>query len=167
MKKLVFNVLIFALLGLSYGFAQSNLLNAKVPQEVGQLNEQQIEADNANPIEYGFVDDRDVIWSKTIWEIIDLDERINFPFYYPTKNNGYLSSNRQSLFRVLMDNIQEGNITSLRFVQFAQFKSKEFYYEDRERTPINFGDNHIFNFYFDPRLEGNYYKITEEEFFKP
>ena len=127
MKKLVFNVLIFALLGLSYGFAQSNLLNAKVPQEVGQLNEQQIEADNANPIEYGFVDDRDVIWSKTIWEIIDLDERINFPFYYPTKNNGYLSSNRQSLFRVLMDNIQEGNITE---VYATDYFNEKLTYED-------------------------------------
>lgn len=127
MKKLVFNVLIFALLCLSYGFAQSNLLNAKVPQEVGQLNEQQIEADNANPIEYGFVDDRDVLWSKTIWEIIDLDERINFPFYYPTKNNGYLSSNRQSLFRVLMDNIQEGNITE---VYATDYFNEKLTYED-------------------------------------
>jgi len=127
MKKLVFNVLILALLGVNYGFAQSNLLNAKVPQEVGQQNEQQVEADNASPIEYGFVDDRDVLWSKTIWEIIDLDERINFPFYYPTKNNGYLSSNRQSLFRVLMDNIQEGNITE---VYATDYFNEKLTYED-------------------------------------
>lgn len=50
---------------------------------------------------------------------------------------------------------------------YVQFKSKEFYFEDLERTPINYGDKHIFNFFFDPRQESNYYEITEEEFFKP
>jgi len=88
-------------------------LNAKVPQEVGQLNEQQILANEVAPIEYGYVDDRDIVWSKTVWEVIDLDERINFPYYYPTKNNGYLSRERQSLFRVLMDNIEAGNINEI------------------------------------------------------
>ena len=29
---------------------------------------------------------------------------------------------------------------------YVQFKSKEFYFEDYERTTINFGDQHIFNF---------------------
>ena len=50
---------------------------------------------------------------------------------------------------------------------YVQFKSKEFYFEDYERTTINFGDQHIFNFYFDPREQENYFLITEEEFFKP
>ena len=50
---------------------------------------------------------------------------------------------------------------------YVQFKSKEFYFEDFERTAINYGDQHIFNFYFDPREKGNYFQITEEEFFKP
>ena len=113
MKNGPFYVLILVIISLHTSRGQSNLLNAKVPQEIGQLNEQQIEAENVAPIEYGFVDDRDVLWSKTIWEVIDLDERINFPYYYPTKNNGYLSKSRQSLFRILMDNIQEGNITEV------------------------------------------------------
>ncbi|GIS21944.1 MAG: hypothetical protein CM15mP122_4500 [Bacteroidota bacterium] len=47
---------------------------------------------------------------------------------------------------------------------YVQFKSKEFYFEDYERTTINFGDQHIFNFYFDPREQENYFLITEEEF---
>ena len=92
---------------------QANLLNAKVPQEVGIQNEQQVKADNNDPIEYGFVDDRDILWSKTIWETINLDERINFPYYYPNNNNGYLSSARQSLYRVLIDNIESGDITEI------------------------------------------------------
>jgi gliding motility associated protien GldN len=84
-----------------------------VPQEIGFQNAEQLAANNSLPIAYGYVDDRDVLWSKTIWETIDLDERINFPYYYPTINNGFLSSARQSLFRVLIDNIKSGNITEI------------------------------------------------------
>ena len=112
MKNVIFIVLILAIIGSNKISAQSNLLNAKVPQEVG-INFEQSSANETKPVQYGYVDDRDILWSKTIWEIIDLDERINFPYYYPSVNNGYLSSDRQSLFRVLMDNIQEGNITEI------------------------------------------------------
>ena len=50
---------------------------------------------------------------------------------------------------------------------YVQFKSKELFFEDFERTTINFGDKHKFNFFFDPSQEENYFRITEEEFFKP
>ena len=50
---------------------------------------------------------------------------------------------------------------------YVQFKSKEFFYEDLERTTVNYGDRHKFNFFFDPSQDGNYFRITEEEFFKP
>jgi hypothetical protein len=50
---------------------------------------------------------------------------------------------------------------------YVQFKSKEFFFEDFERTTINFGDKHKFNFFFDPTQKENYFRITEEEFFKP
>lgn len=113
MKKQVFIVLFTLLICTEQSLAQNNLLNAKVPQEIGFQNAEQLAANNSLPIAYGYVDDRDVLWSKTIWETIDLDERINFPYYYPTINNGFLSSTRQSLFRVLIDNIKSGNITEI------------------------------------------------------
>jgi len=112
MKK-VFFILFTCLIGTQVLLAQANLLNAKVPQEVGIQNEQQVKADNNDPIEYGFVDDRDILWSKTVFEVIDLNERINFPYYYPTISNGYLSESRQSLYRVLIDNIESGDITEI------------------------------------------------------
>lgn len=90
------------------GWSQSNLLNAKVPQEIG-IQEEEYQ----NPIAYGYIDDRDVLWSKTIWEIINLNERINFPYYYPTIDNGFLSESRKSLFRILYDNIEAGKITEI------------------------------------------------------
>ena len=113
MKKQAFIVLFTFLICAQQSLAQANLLNAKVPKEIGVQNEQQIEADNSSPIAYGYVDDRDILWSKTVWEIINLDERINFPYYYPTINNGYLSNSRQSLYRILIDNINSGNITEI------------------------------------------------------
>jgi len=113
MKKQVFIVLFTFLIFTEQIFAQTNLLNAKVPQEVGVLSQQQLEANNSSPIAYGYVDDRDILWQKTVWETIDLDERINFPYHYPTINNGLLSSTRKSLFRILIDNINSGDITEI------------------------------------------------------
>jgi gliding motility associated protien GldN len=113
MKKQVFIVLFTFLIFTEQIFAQTNLLNAKVPQEVGVLSQQELEANNSSPIAYGYVDDRDILWQKTVWETIDLDERINFPYYYPTINNGLLSSTRKSLFRILIDNIKSGDITEI------------------------------------------------------
>ncbi len=94
----------------SNALAQANLLNAVIPQEIGQLNEQQLATSDNEPLAYGYVDDRDVMWSKTVWEKIDLDERINFPYYYPVEN---VSPHRKPLFDVLTENIINGNITEV------------------------------------------------------
>jgi|TARA_B110000008_G_scaffold76228_1_gene77490 gliding motility associated protien GldN len=103
-------LLIFYLANFSNVFAQANLLNAVVPQEIGQLNEQQLATSDNEPLAYGYVDDRDVMWSKTIWEKIDLDERINFPFYYPVEN---VDPTRKPLFDVLLEAIKAGSITEV------------------------------------------------------
>ena len=65
--------------GSTTSFAQSNLLNAKVPSDIGKKSAAQQLKDNDKPLEYGYVDDRDILMSKKVWEIIDLDERINWP----------------------------------------------------------------------------------------
>ena len=100
---------------------QANLLNARVPQDVGQLNEKQVESNDEEPLEYGFIDDRDVLWSKTVWELIDLDERINFPFYYPTDTVN-LGPDRRSLFHILKNNLRNGNIKEVYDDDYFQIK---------------------------------------------
>ncbi|WP_340077763.1 gliding motility protein GldN [Leptobacterium sp. I13] len=90
-------------------FAQANLLNAKLPSEIGVKTEEQKLADNDGPLPYGYVDDRDILWSKTTWEIIDLDERVNFPFYYPLDTIG-IGTDRRSLYDNIMINIRNGNL---------------------------------------------------------
>jgi len=99
----------FCVLGSISFYGQANILNADNPDEIGKKTAQQIENDNDNPLEYGYVDDRDVLWAKTTWETIDLDERVNFPLYYPidTVNIG---ADRRSLYEVLMKSIRNGEL---------------------------------------------------------
>lgn len=92
--------------------AQHNILNAKTPDEIGLKTEAQIAYDNDKPLSYGYVDDRDILWSKATWEVIDLDERVNFPLYYPIDTNN-IGSERRSLYDVLVKNIKNGNITEV------------------------------------------------------
>lgn len=93
-------------------FAQANILNAKSPEEIGVRTTAQKEVDNDKPLEYGYVDDRDILFSKMVWEKVVLDERANFPLYYPTDTNN-IGSDRRSLYDVLMKNIKNGKIKNL------------------------------------------------------
>ena len=97
------------LLSITTASAQLNVLNAKTPEEIGKKTEAQIAYDNDEPLPYGYTDERDILWSKTTWEIIDLDERVNFPLYYPIDTNN-IGSERRSLYDVLVKNIRNGNI---------------------------------------------------------
>lgn len=106
------NVVLFGL-GVLFGTytatAQLNVLNAKTPEDIGKKTEAQIAYDNDEPLPYGYTDERDVLWSRTVWEIIDLDERVNFPLYYPIDTNN-IGAERRSLYDVLVKNIKNGNI---------------------------------------------------------
>ena len=92
--------------------AQANILNAKKPEEIGKKTAEQVAADNEAPLPYGYVDDRDILWSKTIWETIDLDERVNFPLYYPLDTID-IGADRRSLYDVFLKNIKNGKLTDV------------------------------------------------------
>jgi len=102
-------------------FAQANILNAKKPNQIGVKSDEHKKLDNDKPLEYGYVDDRDILWSKMTWEVVDLDERVNFSLYYPIDTNN-IGSNRRSLFDVLMTNIQKGEIENI--YDDSYFKTK-------------------------------------------
>ena len=109
-KNLLF--VAFVLAGSLTVSAQANLLNAKTPDEIGKKTEAQLNSDNDKPLPYGYVHDRDVLMGKTIWEFIDIDERINFPLYYPI-DTAFVGKDRRSLFDVLVKNIKNGKITEV------------------------------------------------------
>ena len=112
MKLKSFLLTVLCVLVASGSFAQANILNAKKPDEIGVRKDDQKKLDNDKPLEYGYVDDRDIMWSKMVWEIVDLDERANFPLYYPIDTNN-IGNSRRSLYDVLMTNIQNAEIENI------------------------------------------------------
>lgn len=112
MNKKNIGVFVLALLLSSFMYSQSNLLNAKRPSDIGVKNAEQKKIDYDKPLAYGYVDDRDILWSKVVWEYIDLNEKINLPMYYPVDTTS-VSSDRRSLFDTLLRGINSGEITEI------------------------------------------------------
>ncbi len=112
-KNRKINILFVLLLcGVQAIWAQRNILNATVPEEMFVPTLEQLEQDNDRPLPYGYVGERDVLWEKQTWEIIDLDERVNFPLYYPVDTLN-IDTNRRSLYDVLIKNIKNGSINDI------------------------------------------------------
>ncbi|WP_166920320.1 type IX secretion system ring subunit PorN/GldN [Flavobacterium poyangense] len=109
--KIFLVVIVFITVGFVSN-AQSNLLNAKTADEIGLKSAAQLISDNDKPLAYGYIDDRDVLMGKMVWEIIDLNEKINFPLYYPVDSVN-IGSDRRSLYDVLAKAIRKGKITEV------------------------------------------------------
>jgi gliding motility associated protien GldN len=162
MKLRKFLLVLFAVAGSVSSFAQSNLLNAKNPDEIGKKTAAQMNADNDKPLPYGYVHDRDILMGKTVWEIVDLDERVNFPLYFPydTMNVG---KDRRCLFDVLIKGIKSGKITEIYKDDYFTTKvtlkdmQSSFVYVDT----IQAGHDEISN-YFDDYKSGK--KKLDEQF---
>ena len=70
------------------------------------------------------VREADVVWSKTVWRIIDMLEKANQHFYYPTTE----MQGRNNLFNILLKGIEDKRITAFD----ASVTDNEF------KEPINF-----------------------------
>ena len=141
---------IFALAISASIYSQANLLNSKTPDEIGKKTAAQLISDNDKPLPYGYVHDRDVLMGKTIWEFIDLDEKINFPLYFPV-DTAFVGKERRSLFDVLVKNIKNGKITEVYGDDYFNTKktfkdmASSFTYVDTTDT----GKDEINNYYDD------------------
>jgi gliding motility associated protien GldN len=107
-----FLLTVLSILFVSASFSQANILNAKSPDQIGVRTEAQKAVDNDKPLEYGYVDDRDIMFSKMTWERVVLDERVNFPLYYPVDTNN-IGKDRRSLFDVLWKSVKDGDIENI------------------------------------------------------
>jgi gliding motility associated protien GldN len=138
MKLKNFLLVVMSVVGTFSSSAQSNLLNAKTPSEIGKKTAAQLESDNDKPLPYGYVHDRDVLMGKTVWELIDVDERINFPLYYPV-DTAFVGKERRSLFAVLLKGIKDGKITEVYgddyFNTKKTLKDMESVFKYRDTTP--------------------------------
>ncbi|WP_278352792.1 type IX secretion system ring protein PorN/GldN [Chryseobacterium gleum] len=99
------------------GFAFSQtILNAASPEEFRQMRAESMRkagdtviSNKVKPLEYGFVDEKDIYKSMYVWEIIDMNDKINQPFYYDNPD-GLLSSSTRSLYQLLLDGALKGDI---------------------------------------------------------
>ena len=108
----VYYLVFVALLVSSYSNSQSNLLNAIEVDQIGKQTQEKIAADNDSPLSYGYIDDRDILWSKVVWEFVDLNQKINLPYYYPI-DTANISNDRRSLFDTLLKGIRKGDIKNV------------------------------------------------------
>jgi len=131
-KSLIF---LFSILTLGVINAQANLLSAVKASDVGVLSEDQISVDKDEPLKYGYVADRDILWSKIVWEEIDLTQKFNFPYYFP-KDNKDLSNNRLSLFNTLITGIETGEITEV--YRSSYFKKTEKFNAEDINSKLNY-----------------------------
>ena len=91
-------------------FSQANLLNAKNPSEIGDSTASSKAINEF--VDYEKVDDKNILWSKVVYEFIDLNERLNFPLLFPVNDTKY-DDTRKSLWRVIRENIENGKISEV------------------------------------------------------
>ncbi len=113
MKKLISSCLILVS-GLAFS---QTILNAKSPEEFRRLREENqtkvgdsVISTKVEPVKYGYIDEKDILKSLVVWEIIDLNDKVNQPIY---RNSDGLVNQNKSLFQVLYDAIMAGKITEV------------------------------------------------------
>lgn len=114
MRSLLIGILSLAA---AFGYAQ-NVLNALTPEELREQRAAKTMTTEAGdtistdvePLAYGYIEDKDIIWSKVVWEVIDLNERLNQPYY--RASDGLVTS-ASSLFDALVVGIRDGKITDV------------------------------------------------------
>jgi gliding motility associated protien GldN len=100
------------LLLIMFGFLSSVILIAQVPQTLNDATSKDKRTfkdiypksiPDIQKINYPYLREADVFWSKFIYRVIDLREKINQPLYYPI---GPVADGRKSFMRILLDTLK-------------------------------------------------------------
>jgi len=150
MKSLFFNVIAIFLAGTSIAQLEINGGPVNVPSSGivdGVYIQEHIPTKRLIP--YEFVREADVIWSRRVWEQIDLREKINHPMYFPydsydSDNKWVKNASRWSLWTILKTHILNGDLTV-----FCPFNPQD--YTLRDGDQLKYPENPIpgMNYYTD------------------
>ena len=114
MKKYISGLLVLVA---GFAFSQT-ILNASSPEEYRKLRADNMRivgdsmvSNTITPLKYGYVDEKDIRKSMYVWEIIDMNDKINQPFYYNIESG--FSGQTKSLYQVLLDGAISGKIAEV------------------------------------------------------
>ena len=118
MKKIFF---LFSFFFLSYSFSQSSIVTAERPEDL----EDSTAILKPSKIEYASITDDDVLWSKVIYEEIDLNEKLNFPLLFPLESDNNYGNKRMSLWKIIKKGINDGKIKRVFNPRYDNFNLSE------------------------------------------